>query len=198
MIAPIELGAEKDGERWLLRAPETGVFTCAQERGAALAAGQTAGVLVRLGRAATLVVPAGVQGIVTSTRPARVREPVGAGDVLYELSSIGAAELEGELEDPQAGMGPTGNPVVVAPQAGRFYLSPSPTEPPFVSVGSTLHDGVAIGMIEVMKTFTQILYRAEAGLPAQARVLRVLVADGADVGAGDALIEVTSEGAQNP
>ncbi|MFT5051611.1 MAG: biotin carboxyl carrier protein [Chlamydiales bacterium] len=200
MSASIELRAEQDGERWLLRVPEAGIFTCAQARGAALAAGQTAGVLLRLGRAAPLVVPAGVRGIVTSPRPAHVHAPVGAGEVLYELSSIGSGDLLEDQGAPEENVSPGGNPVVVAPQAGRFYVSPSPTEPPFVSPGSALHDGVAIGMIEIMKTFTQILYRAENGLPGHATVLRVLAADGSDVAAGDALIELAAEdgGVQTP
>ena len=76
---PLELHAEREGGRWRLRAPEAGVFTCSLGRGAALAPGQPAGVLLRLGRAATLVVPEGVHGIVTSPRPERVHAPVGAG-----------------------------------------------------------------------------------------------------------------------
>ena len=193
---PLHLEAERDDERWLLRAPEAGVFTCSLAPGAALAPGQPAGVLIRLGRATSLVVPAGVHGVVTSPRPERVHAPVGAGEVLYELAQI--ADLAGEsAAGAEEASGGEGLPVVRAPQAGRFYVSPSPSDPPFVARGSEVHEGVAVGLIEVMKTFTQILYRTADGLPARGRVARLLVQNGADVGAGDPLVEIEDAGADS-
>lgn len=192
MNRSLSLVVERSGERVLLQAPEAGIFTCSLPPGSALAPGQEAGVLVRLGRAACLVVPAGVNGLVTSPRPERVQAPVGAGDVLYELAPI--ADLEAGAETATGAEGSEGSEerglAVYASQAGRFYASPSPSDPPFVSVGTELKDGVAVGLIEVMKTFTQILYRPEGNLPDRARVTRVLVPDGGDVAVGQALIEV--------
>lgn len=39
---------------------------------------------------------------------------------------------------------------------GVFYRKPSPEEPNYKEVGDTVEPGDAIGLVEVMKTFTQI------------------------------------------
>lgn len=54
---------------------------------------------------------------------------------------------------PQAASGQT---VVAAPMVGTFYRAPSPTEPPFVEVGSVVKAGDPLCIIEVMKLFTTI------------------------------------------
>ncbi len=46
----------------------------------------------------------------------------------------------------------TGN-FITAPMDGLLYLSPSPDEPPFVTVGDEIKPGQTIGLIEVMKSF---------------------------------------------
>jgi biotin carboxyl carrier protein len=45
-------------------------------------------------------------------------------------------------------------------------------------------------MIEVMKTFAHVPYRAAGSLPKRAKVLRLIAGDGADVKQGDPLLEV--------
>ena len=184
----LELDAERQGERYLLRSPEVGRFTLALDRGAAVAPGQDAGVLVRLGVATRLVVPAGVAGRVVGDRPELVRAPVGHGDVLYEIDPAGV-ELGDALaaEDAAASDGAA---VLRSPQSGRFYHRPSPESEPLCSVGGLLEEGTPVGLLEVMKTFSHVHYRKAAGLPARARIVRVLAADGADVDRGTPLIEV--------
>lgn len=39
---------------------------------------------------------------------------------------------------------------------GVFYRKPSPEEPNYKEVGDTVEAGDAVGLIEVMKTFTQV------------------------------------------
>ncbi|MCB0355333.1 MAG: acetyl-CoA carboxylase biotin carboxyl carrier protein, partial [Bdellovibrionales bacterium] len=46
--------------------------------------------------------------------------------------------------------------VVTAPMIGTFYASPSPGEPPFVSVGDSVETGQVIGIIEAMKIMNEI------------------------------------------
>lgn len=72
-----------------------------------------------------------------------------------------------------------------APTAGRFYARPSPDKPLFVAAGNELSAGTVVCLLEVMKTFSRVAY---TGAPA--RVRSVLVADGADVKAGDPLLEL--------
>lgn len=45
---------------------------------------------------------------------------------------------------------------IAAPMMGRFYASPEPGAPPFVSLGATIEAGGTVGLIEVMKLFTSI------------------------------------------
>jgi acetyl-CoA carboxylase biotin carboxyl carrier protein len=188
------------GDAVALLSPGVGLFTAARSEGDLLAAGERAGVLLVLGETISLVVPAGVEGRITSAPPARTRQPVGWGDPLYELRPIaaettadhGAARSRGRRDaaarDP-AGPEADGRLVVRSPQSGRFYLRPTPGDAPFVSDGAIVEAGQPIGLIEVMKTFAHVPF-AGPGLPARARVVRVLVDDGAEVAAGDALLEI--------
>jgi len=59
-----------------------------------------------------------------------------------------------------------------------------------VREGDEVEIGRAIGLIEVMKTFTLVHYQTRGGLPARARVVRVLAADGAEVAEKTALLEL--------
>jgi acetyl-CoA carboxylase biotin carboxyl carrier protein len=74
-----------------------------------------------------------------------------------------------------------------APTSGRFYGRSTPDKPPFVQVGSELGTGTAVCLLEVMKTFHRVTYGG-TDVPTRARVREVLVADGADVNAGDPLL----------
>jgi acetyl-CoA carboxylase biotin carboxyl carrier protein len=65
----------------------------------------------------------------------------------------------------------------------NLYGSPSPGKPPFVARGDELSPGTTICLLEVMKTFHRVTYSGEP-----ARVGAVLVAEGADVNAGDPLL----------
>ena len=181
----VERDADGDGLR--LCAPDAGLFTEALPLGAALAPGQGAGCLLRLGRAMRLVVPAGVHGRVLSERPERVHQPVGHGTTLYELAPFAADPTGAETDVQEAQSGAL---VLRSPQSGRFYQRPAPGEPPYVEPGSVLREGQPLGLIEVMKTFTVVPYHAQGPLPREARVVRFLADDGADVAAGEPLIEV--------
>lgn len=46
--------------------------------------------------------------------------------------------------------------VVSAPMVGTFYISPTPSAPPFVSVGDFVVAGQTIGIIEAMKIMNEI------------------------------------------
>lgn len=45
---------------------------------------------------------------------------------------------------------------IVAPLTGVYYASPSPTAPPFVSVGDVVQVGQIVALIEAMKVFNEI------------------------------------------
>lgn len=189
MAQALELLHGRDGERIVLRSPEVGLFTCALPAGALLAPRAAAGVLHSLGRRFDLVAPAGVVGRVVNARPERVFEPVGYGTVLYELTPL-EADVPIATPGTNAPESASGAVLFRAPCSGRFWQRPAPSDPPFVREGALIQDGQTLGMIEVMKTFTHVVYRAGGELPLRARMVRFLVADGGEVEDGGALLEL--------
>lgn len=73
---------------------------------------------------------------------------------------------------------------IAAPLPGTFYRRPAPDQPAFKNDGDTVAVGDAVGLIEVMKTFTQVTAE-EAG-----RIVRFLIENEDAVMAGDPLYEL--------
>ena len=187
MESALELLSETDGDATRLLAPTVGMFTGAVPTGQLLVPGQTVGSITTLGVTRSLVVPSGLSGRIVGPGFDRVHEPVAFGTRLYELEPIGAGiSFESQSDSASA----TSELVVRATHAGRFWQRPAPTEDAFVSVGDVIEDGAVIGLIEVMKTFTHVHYRAKGGLPERAKVMRILIDDGAEAEQAVALIEV--------
>jgi biotin carboxyl carrier protein len=78
---------------------------------------------------------------------------------------------------------------VVSPLPGIFYRKPGPGKDPFVEIGQHVEVGQTLGIIEIMKQFTEI----------QAEVAGVVesfpLEEGAMVNPGDVVAVVTPEGA---
>jgi acetyl-CoA carboxylase biotin carboxyl carrier protein len=151
--------------------------------------GSDLGELVVLGRASILVVPRSADGVagIALRLPSAVR-PVGHGDVLVELDpSLQRAAGASTAAAVSAATDAAEGLVFHAPTSGRFYVRPAPDKPAFVTEGTRLTAGTTVCLLEVMKTFHRVTYGGP-GLPDTARVRRVLVADGADVNAGDPLL----------
>ncbi|WP_106477922.1 acetyl-CoA carboxylase [Phytohalomonas tamaricis] len=74
-----------------------------------------------------------------------------------------------------------------APFPGVFYRSPSPDDAPFLEEGQAITAGDTIGLLEVMKQFSEI--------PAEVSgtVVRFVVEDEAVVEAGQTLLIVASD-----
>ncbi len=190
MAQVLELLLGREGERIVLRSPEVGLFTCALPPGALLAPRAAAGVLHSLGRRFDLVAPSGAAGRVVNARPERVLAPVGYGTVLYELAPLEeVVSVATTASTPEAASGAL---FFRAPCSGRFWQRPAPTDESFVRAGDLIEDGRTLGLIEVMKTFTHVVYRPGGELPARARMVRFLVADGGEVEDGGALLELAS------
>jgi len=173
-----------------LRAPGPGLFVPWVAQGDLVTPGSDLGELVVLGRASILVVPRSETAAGIALRLPPAVHPVGYGDVLVELdpslqraagASTAAASAAATSTDAALGL------VFHAPTSGRFYGRPAADRPPFVTEGTQLTAGTTVCLLEVMKTFHRVTYGGP-GLPDTARVRRVLVADGADVNAGDPLL----------
>jgi acetyl-CoA carboxylase biotin carboxyl carrier protein len=82
---------------------------------------------------------------------------------------------------------PTGAPsatavAVTAPMTGTFYRAPAPDAPPCVTEGEQVEQGQTVGLVEVMKLYTEL--RADAA----GVVLRVDAAEGSLVEYGQPLL----------
>ena len=87
---------------------------------------------------------------------------------------------------------------VLAPSTGIFYVTPSPAEPPFVAVGDRATTSTTLCQLEAFKIFTPVKLESfnTAGQPplydpdSRFEIVRVNVASGAQVNAGDLLFVV--------
>jgi acetyl-CoA carboxylase biotin carboxyl carrier protein len=73
---------------------------------------------------------------------------------------------------------------VVAPLTGVYYSAPSPSTPPFVNLGDTVHVGQVVALVEAMKVFNEIQSEI-AG-----RVVALVAQNGEVVQKGDPLIKI--------
>jgi acetyl-CoA carboxylase biotin carboxyl carrier protein len=177
----------RDGTRWIVKSPQPGWYVPAIANGELVSGGRVIGELDVLGRRLRMTLP-DVAGQASAVGDARA---VGYGDVLLEIAQDTATTTATTRDDSAAPKPDARSLVFRAPTSGRFYARPSPDKPPYVAVGIELAPGATVCLLEVMKTFNRVTYGG-AGLPARARVTELLVADGADVNAGDPLIALES------
>jgi biotin carboxyl carrier protein len=77
------------------------------------------------------------------------------------------------------------NKQILSPLPGTFYSKPAPDQPQFKSVGDAVALGDVIGLIEVMKSFNEVVAD-------QAGTITAFVAEDEEpVMAGQALIELS-------
>jgi acetyl-CoA carboxylase biotin carboxyl carrier protein len=168
-----------------VRAPAPGFFRSLVAADHLVTRGDVIGELEILGRLVRVIAPA-VRGLVKlPPGPALARRPVSYGDVLFTIATDVA--IGGIAAGETAAERAAHSLVFRAPTSGRFYGRPSPDKPAFVQAGSELATGATVCLLEVMKTFHRVAYGG-VDVPPRARVREVLVADGADVNQGDALL----------
>jgi biotin carboxyl carrier protein len=85
-----------------------------------------------------------------------------------------------------------GERVIRSPLPGTFYRAPTPEDDPYVTDGGPVHPGDVIGLIEVMKMFTEVTAE-EHGV-----VDRFLAESGDAVQAGQALVALGEDGPAPP
>jgi biotin carboxyl carrier protein len=173
--------------------PGVGWWSGHPHQGALLGPGSPVGTLECLNRRYRLVMPDGSGGRVSGAVPADLRVPVEFGQVIFRLAPVHAGEqlvMEADaasLGHPSGENLPEGSRAVVAPTDGVFYSKPSPDADPFVRVGQRIRTGQPVGLVEVMKTFNQIVYGGP-GFPEEAEVLEIRVADSQEIRAGNVLV----------
>jgi biotin carboxyl carrier protein len=184
-----------EGGRFRVLAPRVGLWSAHPHPGALVGPGSRVGRLDHLNHRSVLALPDGAAGRVGGSLPADRVVPVEYAQVLFELQPLSAGDQEhlaGEAKvsgvSTVSGL-PADHRAVVAPTDGVFYRSPRPGARPFVTSGDRVRDGQPVGLVEVMKTFGQVLYGG-AGLPDEAEVVEVRVEDGAEIRAGQVLLVV--------
>jgi len=192
MLGRIERDA--DGSLRVL-APCVGWWTELPHQGALLGPGSGIGRLYRLNQRFRLVLPEDAVGRISGGLPRKKITAVEYGQLLFTLSPVQQAELE-EPGGEEAARGhpagvdlPPGSRAIVSPTDGVFYRKPTPDVAPFVEVGGQVRLGQPIGLVEVMKTFNQILYDGP-GFPETAEVIQIHGQDAAEVRAGEVLVVV--------
>lgn len=73
-----------------------------------------------------------------------------------QLSSMGQPGLQVAPGTPAHTVKTDTSVAIVTPLTGVYYSSPSPTSPPFVSIGDVLQVGQVIALVEAMKVFNEI------------------------------------------
>jgi acetyl-CoA carboxylase biotin carboxyl carrier protein len=185
---PVLVAREADGAT-ILRAPKLGLWSEHPRNGTFVEAGSPVGILTQLRRRYALVVPDGVSGRVDSAGRPQSTVPVEYGERLLRVVAAAGRTIDAAGETAEASLAAHGALQIVAPTDGVFYRSPAIGSAPYVVAGARVVTGQPVGLIEVMKTFNPIVYGG-AGLPDEAQVVDVLVADGAEIRAGQPLVIV--------
>jgi len=174
---------------WVARSPAVGIWSDMPPSGSAVEEAG-AGMLTQAGRRFLLTLPAEVLGFVADGPADGLRErDVEWGQELFRITPRAGKGRRKTGAEPAATATAANSTrdVLIAPNDGVFYSRPTPDAAPFADLGTTVAAGQPIGLIEVMKTFNHVLFEGP-GIPASARVLEILVTDGQEVRAGDALL----------
>lgn len=173
-----------------LHVPAVGYWRPAVAAGQVVQTGDTLGELAVLGVVYRVVAGPGVRGAVKDAgagargpRPVDVATPLFLVDPAALVRSDAALDAGGAVTAVKDGL------TVCAPSSGRFYGRPGPGKAAFVTPGDVIKEGHTVCLLEVMKTFHRVTYGGP-GLPPEARVVAVAVADEADVNTGDVLVRV--------
>jgi biotin carboxyl carrier protein len=167
----------------LLGSPTVGHYGAAPRIGEVLVGGSRVGCLTSLGRRVDLVVPRGVTGRVAERRSASRREPVEYGQVVLRLVPVEGTEGDHEAAFSAGEVAsdlPEGAFAVLSSTHGMFYHRPRPDEPPYVEIGQIVEKGTTLGLVEVMKCFSAVVYGGP-DLPARAEIVEVRADEGAEV-----------------
>lgn len=181
--------ARRDDGLIVLRSPEVGLWREAPSPGSLVRPGAGIGRIEILGQLAPIAAPDDAFGIVVAQggEEGRARRAVGFGDMLLVLDPSGASASG--VAPKQSEASAAGGLVFAASSSGRFYRRPGPSKPAFVEVGDVIDKGHTVAILEIMKTFHRVSYEG-VNLPDRAKVVRIVPADGDDLGPGDAILEL--------
>ena len=190
LIALTAAGAEPaNAEHVAITSPAVGWWRSLVVAGQVVQPGEVIGEISVLGTVSRVLAPRDTRGaVVAGFRAGTVAVDVGATLFVLDRALAGNAGAGASTAAGAAAAQKTGL-AVCAPSSGRFYGRPGPGKAAFVSPGDVIKEGHTVCLLEVMKTFHRVTYGGP-GLPPEARVVAVAVADEADVNSGDVLVRV--------
>ncbi|HEY3174722.1 MAG TPA: hypothetical protein VGK94_03080 [Candidatus Polarisedimenticolia bacterium] len=176
------------GGGWVVRAPRVGIYRGAPRSGGRRATGDVVGRLTVLDRTEEVLLPAGVDGLVTGIEVHDRAVAVEYGQALFTLAPATEVMTPWAVVDPERDL-PDGSYAVACPIDGVFYRRAAPGLPPYVQAGDIVEPGRTLGLIEAMKSFNAVAYGGP-GLPARALVEEIRAADASEVRQGSVLFVV--------
>ena len=187
--------SEKNGAFEVL-SPGIGFYDLPPATGTFLTPGSFVGYLTVMRRYFHLVVPEGRHGVVTDVHISNRKQRVEYGQPLLTVSPRAEAAITTEFAATAAGGTPSDEDVpegmfgVRSPTDGIFYRRSNPQSPPYVEEGARVSQGTVLALVEVMKCFNPIVYPGEPEFPPEARVVRVVPGDAAEVKHGAVIVIV--------
>jgi len=176
---------ELENSHHRILSPIVGVYYSFPEKGTFLSAGSSIGKLRVLNTIYDLLLPRNVLGEVVSLQQQNGDKiiNVGYGQELFRLNpKKGLTDLEDKVAETKSSGGESleEGHKITAFTTGIFYSKPSPDAPPYVEEGDTIEKGKVLGLIEVMKTFNQIIF---SGIDSSdtGRITKILAKDSQEV-----------------
>ena len=184
----------RDGLLYLL-SPAVGVFHRRTTADQLLSPGMSIGRLRVLNSWYELKLPDGVTGraVQLQTRwcvhPVEYGEPLLAVDPQGAQTAVDAGAETAHIENQEGDK----NLLVKAFTSGIFYRRPTPIQAPYVEVGAEIKQGKLLGLIEVMKSFNQVVFAGTRGV-----VEKVYVEDAQEVAEGQPLFLIAGLNGEKP
>ncbi|NIT51698.1 MAG: hypothetical protein GWO41_02835, partial [candidate division Zixibacteria bacterium] len=141
--------------------PAVGIYYSFPEKGTFLSAGSSIGKLRVFNTVYNLLLPDKVLGEVIFQGEGDKIINVGYRDELFRLNpEKGLTDLEEKVAETKSTSDESHEEghKITAFTTGIFYRKPSPDAPPYAEEGETIEKGKVLGLIEVMKTFNQIIF----------------------------------------
>lgn len=173
----------KRGMRTILLSPSVGLVRLLVADAQPLTGGQIIFELWRLNTCFLVELPHDIKGIVVRKQMS-ARFFAAFHDEILEIDHKAWSLEKDEESETLAKNGVA----IVSPMDGMFYLSPSPSDPPFVKVGDEIVPGQTIGLIEVMKSFYPLKYQGSA----PTMVIAIHLCNASPVTSGTKIFEVAA------
>jgi len=192
---PMTALAEVDENGFRVLSPAVGLWYVDIHPGRPVSGGDRIGRLQVLNRQHPLILPAEVDGQICLPEPPDHIVPVAYRQEMCRVTAMkmdrgqaaSAADIpEAETITPDDGL------VLKAFTTGIFYRKPSPDAPDYVEEGQSVESGKVLGLIEVMKSFNQIVFAGEETMT-HGVVARIFVEDGQEVKLGQPLFLIRQQ-----